>query len=130
MNERRRLPRYPFEGRATVVFRGLYRNVRVVDLSLAGALVEPVATGDLTGFTAGARCEIRLSLPAGDEELGMKAVVVRSGAGRAALVLFGMRLRPQRILHRLIQMNFCTARIPQRGLCGPRLPAPCAASES
>src|SRR5262245_19247454 len=103
MNERRRLPRYAYEGQATVVFAGLYRNVRLVNLSLAGALVEPVAAGDLSGFTGGAPCEVRLLLAGGDEELALAATVVRCGAGRAALKLCGVRLRSQRILHRLIE---------------------------
>jgi hypothetical protein len=123
MTDRRRLPRYPCHWQATVVFPAIYRNVTVLDLSLSGALIEPVATRNMEGFAPRATCTVRIRTANGEDVLDLCAIVARLSAdGRVGLVLREGSLRAQRILHRLIEIDFGTAELPERGRCALPLP--------
>src|SRR5262245_45303551 len=99
LTDRRRLPRFAIDGEATVIFPRLHREVTVLELSLGGALVEPVAREDLEDFAPDAVCAVRILAADRRDTLAVGAVVSRRCAdGCVALELRNASARALRVL--------------------------------
>src|SRR5262245_60105203 len=99
MVERRGFPRYRFLRQAVVMLPAASRSVTVRDLSMRGAMVEPVATGDLEGFDYGRRCTLRFLTIDGDPALAIPAFVARcSEDGRVGLEIQDIGTASRRML--------------------------------
>src|SRR5262245_54576596 len=99
MVERRSFPRFRFPRHAVVLLPAISRSVTVRDLSMRGATVEPVATGDLEGFDCGRRCTLRFLTIDGDLVLAIPASVARcSEDGRVGLEIQDMGTISRRML--------------------------------
>src|SRR5262249_52260010 len=117
MVERRSVPRFRFHRHAIVALPGSARSVTILELSMRGALVQPVATGDMQGFAPGARCTLRFLTVDGHAVLAMPATVARCAEdGRAGLEIRDMGSVGRRMLRQLIEHSLGSETILQHDL--------------
>jgi PilZ domain len=100
--EQRRFKRIPFDAKAEMLCAGYHWHIKVIDLSLRGALLEcPTAWEGKTGD----HCLLKISL--GDEEaqIKMQASIVRIEAPRIGLKCVDIDIDSITCLRRFVELN-------------------------
>lgn len=111
--ERRRRPRFPFHGRATLRSGAAAWDVRLLDVSGAGALV--VAPERFSG-APGDRCELVIPVVSGAESVRAEARIARRQGRLVGLACVALDLSNLVALSRLVELNLGSPRLLERDL--------------
>src|SRR5215470_13519680 len=110
MVDRHHFPYHPFQGKATVILPGIYRNVTLLDLSMRSTLLATVAADDVESFVPGTRCTIRFRTSRGLDAFAVAATIARcSERGRIELEIHGTNRVSRRMLCQLIEASSADA---------------------